>query len=64
MLADVLLGQPVEEWIAARRPKTSYRQLTRDLRAATDGRIDITEAAMRLWAQPATVPAQRQDGAA
>jgi hypothetical protein len=50
MLADVLLGKPVEEWIAERRPHTSYRQLTRELLAATGGRIDITEAGLRQWA--------------
>lgn len=62
MLADIILGKPVEEWIAERRPHTSYRMLVRELSTATDGRIDISEAALRLWALDDTAteqPAER-----
>lgn len=51
-LADVILGRPVDEWIAERRnlpnPR-SWRLLARDLYDATDGSIDVSHETLRLW---------------
>lgn len=48
-VADVLLGEPVENFIAARRPQRSWRLLARDLYDATDGRVDVTPESVRSW---------------
>lgn len=55
-LADLLLGQPVIEWVEAHRPpqvaeedKTSYRMLARRLRELTDGQVDVAGETLRLW---------------
>ena len=48
-LADLLLGQPVEEWIAARRPETSWEKIARDLTIVTNGQIEVTDMTIRRW---------------
>lgn len=49
-LADLLLGEagPLEEFVAARRPK-SWRLIARDLLEATDGKVDVTHETLRQW---------------
>lgn len=48
-LASILLGQSVHEWIALRRPDTSYRQIAHELREATGGAVDVTGETLRGW---------------
>ena len=49
-LADLLLGEPVETWIAQRREKkVAYRLIARELFEATDGEIDVTDNTIRNW---------------
>lgn len=49
-LADLLLGQPVADFIAERRTAGArWHVIAADLRAATDGEIDISGEAIRQW---------------
>jgi hypothetical protein len=49
-LADLVLGRPVEEYVAERRNAgRSWRMVTRDLAEATEGRVDVTEVTLRSW---------------
>lgn len=51
-LADRLLGEPVDGFIADRRAQgESYRRIARALLEATHGEIDVTEATVRAWHQ-------------
>ncbi len=52
-LATALLGEPVIEWIRARRPDTPWRKIGRELLAATGGEIDVTEHTLIAWASDA-----------
>ena len=48
--ASHLLGRPVLEWVAEQREAGwTYRKIAEDLKAATDGQVDITAEALRLW---------------
>lgn len=50
-LADLLLEEPVENWIRARRQGgRSWRLVARDLYEATNGQVDVTPNAVRTWA--------------
>ena len=49
-LASHLLHRPVLEWVAEQREAGwTYRKIAEDLKAATDGQVDITAEALRLW---------------
>jgi hypothetical protein len=48
-LADLLLGQPVEDWVAARRPGLSWERIAVELRDATDRRVEVSGNQLRLW---------------
>lgn len=49
-LADLLLGEPVEEWMAARTAQgISWRFIVRQLAEATDGRVDVTTVTALAW---------------
>lgn len=49
-LAELLLGSPLVDFIADRRAAgRSWRLLSRDLREATDGQVDITGETLRVW---------------
>lgn len=49
-LATLHLGQPVHQWIAERRQAgKSWRHIARDLSEATNGEVDLTYEALRLW---------------
>lgn len=52
-LAELLLGQPVLDWLAAERSKgdkpATLRVLSLRLREATDGQVDVTPETIRLW---------------
>ena len=49
-LADVLLGRPVEDYIAERREAgRPWRFIARDLHEATNGQIDVTYETLRTW---------------
>ena len=51
-LAGLLLGQPVDRWIAERRKAgRSWRLVARDLYEATNGQIDVTHETVRTWAE-------------
>ena len=48
--ASHLLGRPVLEWVAEQREAGwTYRKIAEDLKTATDGQVDITAEALRLW---------------
>lgn len=49
-LAESALGQPVDEWIAARREDgDSWRTIAVALHDATDGKASFTSEAIRRW---------------
>lgn len=49
LLADHVLGRPVEAWLQERRPNRSYRRLAQDLYRETNGVVDVTDRTVRLW---------------
>ena len=48
-LAELLLGEPIDGWILARRPDTSWRLIAEELREATGGQVHVAPETMRLW---------------
>lgn len=51
-LAEMLLGQPVVEYIAAlRKPEArhSWRLISNKLKIATDGKVDVAPETLRQW---------------
>lgn len=49
-LADALLSEPLDEFVASRRGQGKpWRLIARELWAATDGQIDITEVTLQNW---------------
>jgi hypothetical protein len=49
-LADLILGIPVERWIATQRASgCSYRLIARELEAETSGRVVVTTRTLRNW---------------
>lgn len=48
-LADHLLGEPLEEFVRARRPGRSWRLIARDIYEATNGDIDVTPITLASW---------------
>lgn len=49
-LADLLLGQPVMEWVDERRAKgLSWRKVAIELRDRTEGEIDVAPATLIAW---------------
>jgi hypothetical protein len=51
-LAGLLLGRPVNQWIAERRAAgRSWRLVARDLYEATNGQIDVTHETVRVWSE-------------
>lgn len=60
-LADVLLDETLDEFVAARRAQgRSWRAIARDLWEATNGRVDASDETIRAWFRP-TSPAARAD---
>jgi hypothetical protein len=50
-LAEILLRQPVTEYVAAKRAEgRSWRLIARDLYEDTAGEIDVTYETLRGWA--------------
>lgn len=50
-LAEIILGQPIEKWIAERRDAgMSYNRIAVDLHDRTGGQVSVTGEAIRLWA--------------
>lgn len=51
-LASLLLGRPVQHWIAEQREAGwSWRKIAHDLKVATNGQVDISHEAVRGWAE-------------
>lgn len=49
-LATLVLGQPVNAWIAAQRAAgSSWRKIADDLSASTGGQVVVTHEAVRTW---------------
>lgn len=49
-LASILLGRPLDGWIADHRSAgRSWRLIARDLYEATNGQIDVTHETVRGW---------------
>lgn len=49
-LAGIILGEPVNDWITARRAEgMSWRLISRSLRERTGGQIDVTYETLRAW---------------
>lgn len=49
-LATICLGQPVREWIAARRAEgASWRSIADQMYEQTRGEIELTHEAVRQW---------------
>lgn len=49
-LASILLGRPLDGWIADQRAAgRSWRLVARDLYEATNGQIDVTHETVRTW---------------
>jgi hypothetical protein len=53
-LAELLLGEPLEDFVRSRRPHKAWRFIARDLYDATNGEIDVTHESLRLWFPDAT----------
>ena len=50
-LASLLLDQPVEKWIQARRDRgDSWRRISIELHDLTIGQVSVTGEAIRQWA--------------
>lgn len=49
-LASILLGTPVAPWIRTRRPHTTWRHISLELREATNGEIDVPVQTLINWA--------------
>lgn len=59
-LADILLGEPVEQWVAARRAeRISWRKIS--LRLRDQHKLDIGEPTLRAWALAAEAEAATED---
>lgn len=61
MLADEILGEPVEDWLARRRKAGhSWQQIRDEMREATDRRISVTPNSLRVWLEerPTEQPAR------
>ena len=49
-LADLLLSEPVEAFVARKRAENrSWRLIARDLYTLTEGQVDVTTQTLRLW---------------
>lgn len=49
-LADLLLDEPVEAFVARKRQDgRSWRLIARDIYTLTDGQVDVTTQTLRLW---------------
>lgn len=52
MLAELLLDQPLAEYVAERRtaiPKWPWRLIAEQLATDTDGKVDVTHETLRQW---------------
>jgi hypothetical protein len=47
-LASIYLGQPLRDFVVERRPK-AWQVIARELSTATNGQINISGEALRLW---------------
>jgi hypothetical protein len=55
-LASILLGQPVQEWIAGQRTLGhTWRHISTALKDATNGQVIVTHEALRGWFEETTV---------
>lgn len=53
-LASTLLGQPLEEWVAARRlMRMSWKAIAAELSVSTNGQVNISRETLRGWFVPA-----------
>lgn len=59
-LASILLDEPVVEWIAVRRPGTSWLQIAYQLREATKGQVDVTPQTLINWAEAGAAAASER----
>lgn len=49
-LADLILGEHVEQWMTKRaNDGRSLRGIAEDLKQATEGKVDITHSTVSLW---------------
>jgi len=51
-LAELLLGQPLDDWLTERRTgwgKRPYRRIAEELAHVTNGKVDVTGETLRLW---------------
>jgi len=56
-LAAVMLGEPVEQWIAKQRAEGKpWRTVADDLRTRTNGQVDVSHEALRRWVSGADDP--------
>lgn len=56
-LADMLLGQPLEEWAAERKAEgLRWHVIARRLAELTDNKIDVSVSTLHQWIKEATEP--------
>lgn len=51
-LAEVLLGRPLDEYVAEKRasvPQWPWRLIAKQLAADTDGKVSVSHTALRRW---------------
>lgn len=54
-LADILLGEPIEDWLRARRDEgRSLREIAALLSERTSGRVVLSHQAVNRWLQEST----------
>ena len=52
LLADILLEQPLAEYVAEKRtaiPRWPWRLIAEQLATDTDGKVDVTHETLRSW---------------
>lgn len=48
-LAELVLGESLEDFVRERRPGSSWRRIAQALHEATNGDIDLAPETLRLW---------------
>jgi hypothetical protein len=52
-LAEHLLGEPLQPWVAARRDRgESWQRIAAELHEASGGVLDINRETLRIWFRP------------
>lgn len=56
-LAELLLGEPLEDFVLSRRPNRAWRLIARDIYEVTKGEVDVTPVTLASWFSEPTAAA-------